>query len=49
MPNTGNRFNDLFELSKILQPFKEKQDKSTADYEYEKMREECTFHPNLLT
>lgn len=28
MPNTGNRFNDLFELSKKLQPIKEKNDKS---------------------
>lgn len=28
MPNTGNKFNDLYELSKKMQPLKEHQDKS---------------------
>ena len=45
MPNTGNKFNDLFELSKKMQPYREKQDKSLVDYEYEKSRDECTFKP----
>lgn len=45
MPNSGNKFNDLFELSKKLQPKKEKMDKSNADYEFERMKDELTFHP----
>lgn len=48
MPNSGNKFNDLFELSKKLQPNKDKTDKSNADYEYERMRDELTFQPQIL-
>jgi hypothetical protein len=43
MPNTGNKFNDLYELSKKLQPLKEKADKTTNDYEFEKMKDDCSF------
>lgn len=48
MPNTGNKFNDLYELSKKMQPLKEHQDKSAQDYEYEKMKDECSFRPQIL-
>ena len=47
MTNTGNKFNDLFELSKKLQPLKQKEDKNAVDYEFEKSRDECSFKPNL--
>lgn len=45
MPNTGNKFNDLYELSKNLQQHKKNMDKSTVEYEFEKSKEECTFKP----
>lgn len=42
MPNTGNKFNDLFELSKKIKPLKSK-DKNLDEFEYEKGKDECTF------
>ena len=45
MPNTGNKFNDLYELSKNLQQHKKNIDKSTVEYEFEKSKDECTFKP----
>lgn len=45
MPNTGNKFNDLYELSKNLQQVKVKADKTKQEYEYERNKDECTFRP----
>ena len=45
---TGDRCNDLYELSKHLQQFKWRSDKSNEDYEYEKSKDECTFVPNII-
>jgi hypothetical protein len=47
MPSTGDRCNDLYELSKALNSVKWRNDKSKEDYEFEKSKEECTFVPNL--
>jgi hypothetical protein len=44
MPKTGNKFNDLFQLSKQLQP---RQDKTPVDLDFDKSRDQCTFHPSL--
>jgi hypothetical protein len=48
MGTTGDRCNDLYELSKTLHQFKWRNDKSKDDYEYEKSKDECTFAPNLV-
>jgi len=48
MENTGNKFNDLYELSKKLKQHQIKTDKTNQDYEYEKSKDQCTFTPNLL-
>jgi hypothetical protein len=46
MPRTGNKFNDLFSLGKIMaEQKKEQQDKTTEEYEFEKAARECTFKP----
>ena len=47
MNSTGDKFTDLYELSKTLQQFKWRKDKSRDDYEFEKDKEECTFVPNV--
>jgi hypothetical protein len=47
MESTGNKFNDLFVLSKKIEFIKPKRDKSTQDIEFEKGKEECTFRPAL--
>lgn len=41
MPNSGNKFNDLHELSKHI--LNNKNDKPANEYEFEKSRDECTF------
>lgn len=48
MSNTGNKFNDLYELSKKIQPIKDQLDKTKADHEYERVKDDCTFKPNIL-
>ena len=47
MESTGDKFNDLFILSKKIDFVKPKRDKSTQDIEFEKSKEECTFRPVL--
>lgn len=48
MPKTGNKFNDLFSLGKIMaEQKKDYQEKSTAEYEFEKAARECTFKPQI--
>lgn len=46
MPSTGNKFNDLYLLSKNLKT-KQTQEKTTEEIEFERAREECTFTPNV--
>lgn len=46
MPQTGDRFNDLYTLAKKLQQ-KPKSDKTTEEIEFEKAQTECTFQPNI--
>lgn len=46
MENTGNKFQDLFNLSSTLSSFKKKDDIKTIDYEYQKGKNECTFKPD---
>jgi hypothetical protein len=38
MPKTGNKFNDLYELSKNIRQIKQNNDKTTEEYEYDKNR-----------
>ncbi len=45
MSSTGDKFNDLYSLSKRLQS-KPKQDRTSEEIEYEKYRNECTFAPS---
>lgn len=45
MEQTGDKFNDLYVLSKKIDFLKPKRDKSTEDLEFEKGRSECTFKP----
>lgn len=47
MPKSGNKYNDLYELSKQLKQHKVIRDKSNQEYEFEKSKDECTFTPNL--
>ena len=48
MPNTGNRCNDLYLLSKNMQRQRKNiKEKTANDIEYEKSKDECTFKPNL--
>lgn len=47
MESTGDKFNDLYALSKRIEFIKPKRDKSTQDIEFEKGRSECTFKPTL--
>jgi|LauGreDrversion4_2_1035121.scaffolds.fasta_scaffold162408_2 hypothetical protein len=49
MPNSGNKFNDLYELSKIMKNQKKKEDKSTEQYEFEKHKSHLTFKPTINT
>lgn len=46
MSKSGNKHNDLFELSKKLTHIKWKYDKSHEDLDYERNKQECTFKPN---
>lgn len=45
MPQTGDKFNDLYELGKKLNKLP-KQEKTTEEIEYERSKNECTFAPN---
>lgn len=45
MSNTGDKFNDLYNLAKRLHA-KPKKDKTAEEVEFEKFKEECTFAPN---
>ena len=45
MSNTGDKFNDLYNLAKRLHA-KPKKDKTSEEVEFEKFKEECTFAPN---
>ena len=47
MEQTGDKFNDLYVVSKKIDFIRPKVDKSSAEYEFEKSRTECTFKPNL--
>lgn len=47
MPNTGNKFNDLYELSKNIRQIKINNDKTTEEYEFEKNKTELTFKPQI--
>jgi trimethylamine:corrinoid methyltransferase-like protein len=48
MPKTGNKFNDLFSLGKIMaSQKKDQQGKTTEEYEFEKAARECTFKPQI--
>lgn len=49
MEQTGNKFNDLYLLSKKIDFIKPKRDKSTDEIEYQKNKEECTFVPSLAS
>ena len=46
MPQTGDRFNDLYTLAKKLQQ-RPKEDKTSEEIEYEKNAGQCTFAPNI--
>lgn len=46
MPRSGNKFNDLYALSKILQ---KKGYKTTEEYEFERNRAHLTFKPTINT
>jgi hypothetical protein len=45
MPNTGDRCNDLYVLSKAMNQNKSKIEKTKDECEYERYKEECTFKP----
>lgn len=45
MPNSGNKFNDLYELGKSMQLKRGRVDKTAEEAEFEKSRDECTFVP----
>lgn len=48
MPSTGNKFNDLYELSKIMKDQKKDvKEKTTEEHEFEKSHRECTFKPSI--
>ena len=47
MPQTGNKFNDLFELSKNMKQIKNQTDRTTIEVEYEKNKGQCTFKPQI--
>lgn len=47
MEETGDKFNDLYVLSKKIDFLKPKRDKSTEDLEFEKAKDECTFKPKI--
>ena len=47
MPQTGNKCNDLFELSKNMKQIKTNTDRSTIDVEFEKNKGQCTFKPKI--
>lgn len=48
MEQTGDKFNDLYVLSKKIDFLKPKKDKTAVEIDFEKQRGECTFTPNLL-
>ena len=45
MPSSGDKFTDLYLLSKKLKSLP-KQEKTSEELEFEKNKEECTFAPN---
>ena len=47
MEQTGDKFNDLYVLSKKIDFLRPKRDKSTDDLEFERARQECTFQPQI--
>lgn len=47
MEETGDKFNDLYVLSKKIDFLKPKRDKSSQELEYEKAKDECTFKPKV--
>lgn len=48
MPQTGNKCNDLFELSKQIRQIKgNNTDRTTIDLDYEKNKAQCTFKPKI--
>jgi len=47
MPQTGDKCNDLFLLSKNIKQVKNHTDRSTIEIEFEKNKEECTFKPHI--
>lgn len=48
MEQTGDKFNDLYVLSKKIEFLKPKKDKTAVEIDFEKNRNDCTFTPNLL-
>lgn len=48
MESTGDKFNDLYVLSKKIDFLRPKKDKTTVEVDFEKNRSDCTFTPNLL-
>jgi hypothetical protein len=47
MPKTGNKFNDLYELSKNLKQIRRQEDVTTEEVEYKKNVSELTFKPKI--
>ena len=47
MEETGDKFNDLYVLSKKIDFIKPKRDKSSQELEFEKAKDECTFKPKV--
>lgn len=48
MPHSGNKHQDLYELSKIMKERKRMaRDKTTIEYEFEKHQKDCTFKPQI--
>lgn len=47
MEETGDKFNDLYVLSKKIDFLKPKRDKSAEDVEFERAKDECTFQPKI--
>lgn len=47
MAQTGDKFNDLYELSKKINKMQPKEDRTSEEIEYEKNKDACTFAPNV--
>jgi len=43
----GDIFSHLFQTAQKKPKVRDRHDKSTVDYEYDKMKNECTFKPNI--